>query len=220
MASTTTGNTLIPFYQGFLDDDFAKECQKLPDNQTFTFLHTGKRAQVGQRVETVVHFLDQHHQSVGCRLTGVVTAVGQLPTLEEWKNCQSFIRRLPTCHQCGLSPNHTPRVDVCPVRDCVTNRIGRNGTRPVTLESLMEACLDIHGTLQNQEIVTYQMLHPVDHEKMQGCDNSNLPLKQGRIYRIKFTANDTMACKWTVSSIEDVTDAKEPPADLPSIFLV
>jgi hypothetical protein len=220
-----------------------------------SFLYTGKRARVGQRVETVVHMRDgrrsedptpaddrPHHDGTNsgdtiscngllpCRLSGVVTAVGGLPSFEEWVVNQGLTRRIPKCDRCGLSPfpiQVPPRVPIyfpgsCPRPDCLTNRIsptgdapGRQGGRPYTLEDCMRRCYEMHGTVQGQQIVSYSILHP-DFEPMQ----DRLPFRRGRIYRVRYTAEDAMIHKWCVTSIEDVGDGKEPPNDLPKEFLM
>jgi hypothetical protein len=248
--STTHGGRWIPFFQGFLDDDYAKERQKQFSNhhinsngQPFSFLYTGKRPKLGHRVETVIHFKncrlsqkqgqqqkepqqEERPQFMSYRLTGVVTSVGSLPTIDEWVSSQGTLRRLPTCHHCGLSPSHIPRLAVCPISTCFTNKISRNGTRPFNLKTLMDTCLDVHGTLHGQEITTYQMVSLLPSSRRPNDDNDNnddrnpLPLRNGRIYKVICQSNDDMINKWIVASIEDLTDVEEPPSDLPRVFLL
>ena len=192
-ADHKSGHVVIPFFQGFLDEEHAKHSEQSHDYQNdhlnkshqtpkqrspFSYLYGGKRPQMGQRVETVVHF-EQHQQQgqqqqqrpqhelgdqqedptfVSYRLSGIVTQVGELPTLEEWVPNQSMVVKLPTCHFCGLSPNHIPRTPTCPVQDCITNQISQDDTRPFNLHSLMQTYLETHGTIHGQQIVTYQMV--------------------------------------------------------------
>lgn len=238
----------IAFQQAFLDDDFAQSCERTARGRTSSsFLYTGKRPRLGQRVETAVHltdtrrYADRSHDgrpqdeespygpSPPCRLSGVVTAVGSLPTFAEWAVNQSFTRRFPKCDQCGLSPLPivgTPEDEplfpgTCPKPDCLTNRIsptrdarGDQRGRPYTLAALMERCLHVYGTVHSQEIVSYSVLHPA-FASMQ----DRLPFRSGRIYRVRYAADDEMVRTWCVTSIEDVGDAEEPPGDLPKEFL-
>ena len=84
----------------------------------------------------------------------------------------------------------------------------------MTLEGLMETCLDVYGTVQNQQVVSYCML-PNSTEPP-----PSWPFQKGRIYKIILTAQDEMVYKWCVTNIEDVADAAEPPADIPEVFLL
>ena len=49
------------------------------------FLWTGRKAEVGQRTETQITAAN----GGWCRLSGVVTDVGEMPTLDEWREGDS-----------------------------------------------------------------------------------------------------------------------------------
>ena len=70
--------TIIPFKDGFIKDEWAKLCEPVQQTQ---FLWTGRKAEVGQRTETQISTAEGNW----CRLSGVVTHVGDMPTLDEWK---------------------------------------------------------------------------------------------------------------------------------------
>lgn len=78
----TPTTTIIQFKDGFIKDDWAKLCEPV---QRTPFLWTGRKAEVGQRTETQIAATN----GSWCRLSGVVTHVGEMPTLEEWRSGNS-----------------------------------------------------------------------------------------------------------------------------------
>jgi hypothetical protein len=95
LKETTEVRDEILFVEGFLKDGFAKLCEPV---QGRSFLYTGKRPTVGQSTETQLTF----GNGEWCRLSGVVTAVGRMPTLKKWKSNTSYqacVKGQCTCPQ-------------------------------------------------------------------------------------------------------------------------
>ena len=113
-----------------------------------------------------------------CRLSGIVTEVGQLPTLEEWAP--------PDCDgHCG-NPNCVKISEMCPCQR----------------QQIMTRTLSEFGTIHGQTLISYACLN-FDFYHKEGF----LPFKRGRIYKVTYEADEGKGCFWCVKKIEDVTDS-------------
>lgn len=88
---TATANTAmttnISFKDGYIKDEWAQLVEPVYRGvEGRAFLWTGRKAEVGQRTETQVTTTDY---GGWCRLSGVVTDVGSMPTLDEWRDGDS-----------------------------------------------------------------------------------------------------------------------------------
>lgn len=85
MATNNTTTTEIPFKDGYLKDEYAQRVEPIQRPiEGREFLWTGRKAEVGQRTETQV-ITANGNNNAWCRLSGVVTHVGDMPTLDEWR---------------------------------------------------------------------------------------------------------------------------------------
>ena len=160
----------IPFNDGFVKDVFAKQCE--PFQRPYEFLWTGRRARVGQRTETQVNT-----DGGWCRLSGIVTEVTALPTVEEWTP--------PLC-DCGRA--ECAAANFAEFCDCQKQQY-----REYKLNEL--------GALQGQKIVSFSYLN------FDFYGNEHLPFKSGRIYKVAYDVDEAKDCVWCVTKIEDVTDS-------------
>jgi hypothetical protein len=76
--------TEISFSSGFIKDEMAKMMDSAQPLETF--LWTGRQASVGQRAETQINCIG----GAWCRLSGIVTEVGALPTVCEWAHSDAI----------------------------------------------------------------------------------------------------------------------------------
>lgn len=85
-ATATAMQTTIPFKEGYVKDEWSQLVEPVQRGvEGRAFLWTGRKAEVGQRTESQITTAD----GSWCRLSGVITDVSSLPTLEEWKNGNS-----------------------------------------------------------------------------------------------------------------------------------
>ncbi|KAL9182028.1 hypothetical protein ACHAXT_012371 [Thalassiosira profunda] len=119
----------IAFSNGYLKDEWAQlvePVQKQADGGR-SFLWTGRQAEVGQRTETQVIA-----GGGWCRLSGVVTEVGAMPSLGEWREGDS----------CQLPPG---------VKD--------NSLSIDRQLALRDEFIEHFGTLHGQVVVSYSLLN-------------------------------------------------------------
>lgn len=130
-ANTTTATTTeIPFKDGYLKDEYAQRAEPIQrPTEGRPFLWTGRKAEVGQRTETQVI---TSNGKAWCRLSGVVTHVGDMPTLDEWRMGNSS--QLPE----GIKSQTLPVEEQLVLRDEYIER---------------------YGTLHGQSITSYSVLN-------------------------------------------------------------
>lgn len=161
----------IDFDNGFIFNHWAKNGEENVPHKSF--LCKGRKAKVGQITETFVRVNDQP-----CRLTGVVTKVGPLPSLEEW--------------QMGTS-------DVC-CAHCLDKLYEHK-------EKHRKKVLKEFGTLNGQTFESYSYLNvkiAIPGEAHPHPAPSSM--KQQRIYKVTYVANeDKKMSVWQVTNIQDVT---------------
>ncbi len=92
-SSSTTARS-ITFNSGFGKDGSSKQCEPI-QRPEHGFLWTGREPKVGQRIEVQVNF----DNGVWCRVSGVVTHLGEVPSLEVWKNTTRFYSNVPDAHK-------------------------------------------------------------------------------------------------------------------------
>ncbi|KAG7368939.1 hypothetical protein IV203_031682 [Nitzschia inconspicua] len=221
----TKGET-IQFSDGRIDELGARTSQ---NHERRDFLHCGKRPRKGQRTETIVKLENQVGKleprvTPHIRLSGIVTQVGVLPSFSDWIMGDNFCRRLPTCGHCELrhlqnyEKAHFQFPRACPDPDCYTNRASLNNTRSY-MQTMMARTLLLHGTLHNQEVVSYAHLaNDSWHASSTKYDSMQLPFRPGQVYKISLVAQDSSPVfVWKVKSIENVT-ILERFEDLPEEF--
>ena len=81
-------STVVEIRDGFIKDEFAKQCE--PYQRPYEFLYTGRLPEVGQRTETQITSLNGNW----CRLSGIVTEVGELPTFDMWVTVSFYFSRV------------------------------------------------------------------------------------------------------------------------------
>ena len=171
-----TGAKNIQFCDGFVKDHFAKDCE--PFQRPYQFLWTGRQARVGQRTETQVNAGGQW-----CRLSGVITEVGPLPTMEEYKpsECDG---------SCG-DPDCWDRFsEMC---DC-----DKQAYREKQLQEL--------GALNGQTMTSFAYLNFDFYHILEDSPGA-LPFEVGRVYKVTHVVDDNKPCAWCVTKIENVTDS-------------
>jgi len=207
-ASTSdTGGDNIPFATGSLHELWSRENQA---DEGSPFLHCGMKPRPGLRTETIVYLDDA--KKTGVRLSGVVTSVGELPAFSDWIRGDNFCRRLPHCSYCNLRPlapseeTYYKFPTTCVNHHCYSNRVAIDKSENY-MYTMMKRCLLIHGSLHNQEIVSYASLHPdFDNSLAEEKDMTVIPFQAGRVYKILCRAQDSVPLfHWKVSSIIDVT---------------
>lgn len=215
---------MMPFSHGRLDELGARTNQK---DEKRDFLHCGKRPRKGQRTETVVHLgspteVKDLYLPSWVRLSGVVTQVGHLPSFSDWLMDDNFVKRLPQCGHCILRP--LDKVDFqipfsCPDPACYTNRALLDDTKNF-MHTMMTRTLFLHGTLHNQEIISYAHLSNESVQQLAGLkyDTTTFPFQPGQVYKVTLVAHDsTPFFEWKVKNIENVTNV-ETFEDLPEEF--
>jgi hypothetical protein len=196
--------TFIEFADGFVKDDFAKKCNAI---QVMDFLYTEKRPKLGQRLEIQVSFSNNRW----CRLSGIVTEIGNLPTYDEWIVATSTVP-VPPCRRGEIPADARIRFPRdCPYPNCSTC-ILRQGETEMTLGTLMNRCFKHMGTLQNQTLAGFAYLNFDFHDNQVG-----LPISKGNIYKVTLHADDSKECMWMLDSIENVTESV-PFNELPQEF--
>lgn len=203
-------STLINFYDGAANDELAQNCER---TQGCSFLYTGKNPEVGQRVEMRVQV--DATSNTTCRLSGVVTQVGELPTFDQWVTSSQLAPRPCECTvdpYDGLSPHTLMRFDdPCLIPNCFKCKM-RGKDKEITLGTFLDRSHKHLGTITGQEITAYAYLHFQDFYKQ-----DRLPFTGERIYKVILKADDSMQFMWCVKTIQDVTDVL-PIKDLPQIF--
>lgn len=201
-------SNLISFQDGFINDDFAKLCE--PFQPPFKFLWTGRKPRIGQRTETQVTV-----NGIWCRLSGIVTNVGDLPSFPEWVNNSMLPPQI--CLKCNpsIDPEEVLQPDVQvllePGCECFKCELMGSDSK-LTLAVLKDRCLEKMGTVQNQTLTSYAYLNFDFFSKQ-----DELPFKKGRIYKVQYKVDDRRMCFWCVTSIEDVTGTMKT-SELPQVF--
>jgi len=172
--------SFISFNDGFAKDCFAKMCE--PHQPPHQFLWTGRKPKVGQRVEVQVNFEDW------CRVSGVVTHLDDQPTIGEWK------RTTKMYNGAGVTRDF---MNVDPADGIVDRTDGIGAYYANSKEH--------YGSVHGHEITVYGYLNFDMHYKQ-----SNLPLKDSKVYKLKMKFNDGMNSMWILESIEDVTSISNP----------
>jgi len=97
-AATAKANAKVDFQEGYIKDEWSQLVEPAYRGiEGRAFLWTGRPPEVGQRTETQVT------TTTGwCRLSGVVTDVGPLPTLDEWRSSSISCQQTPIEHQESL----------------------------------------------------------------------------------------------------------------------
>mmetsp|Transcript_24633 Transcript_24633/g.52515 ORF Transcript_24633/g.52515 Transcript_24633/m.52515 type:complete len:198 (-) Transcript_24633:240-833(-) len=132
--------TDIPFQNGYIKDEWSQLVEPaFRSVEGRAFLWTGRAPEVGQRTETQITASDG--AAGWCRLSGVVTEVGPLPTLDEWRDGNS----------CQLPPE---------VRD---------DSSPVERQlELREDFAERFGTLHGQTVTSYAFLNLDFYDRQEG----------------------------------------------------
>jgi len=120
--------TNILFNEGYLKDEWTRLVE--PAHRAVegrAFLWTGRKAEVGQRTETQVTIAD----GGWCRLSGVITDVGEMPTLDEWRDGNSC--QLPP----GVKSNFLPLDQQLTLRDDSIEHFGTLHGQTVTSYSFL-----------------------------------------------------------------------------------
>lgn len=174
----------IDFEQAFIRDDIAE--RREPFQKPDKFLFTGRQPEKGHRTETQVHLENGNW----CMLSGVVTEVGELPSMDEWTSKTCYDEK---CNNC------TPFEELCPChKEAFRNRI-----------------LTELGTLNSQVLVSLAILHFDNYYRQE-----NLPFKEDRVYKVTYVANEGRQFTWEVTKIEDVTEVyKSENEEAANLFL-
>lgn len=128
----------IAFKDGYLKDEWSRLVEPVHRGvEGRAFLWTGRQAEVGQRTETQITTAD----GSWCRLSGVVTAVGEMPTLEEWREGNS----------CQLPPGV------------------KSMALPIDQQLLLrDDFIGQFGTLHGQKVTSYSFLNPDFYDRQEG----------------------------------------------------
>jgi len=194
------------FDSGFINDDFSKQCEPI---QGRPFLYTGRAPKVGQRTEVAVHAGGEY-----CRLSGVVSSVGEVPTFDQWVTTSDIAPPLCDCN--GTDPFAMLRPDTiigmgeCPDPSCLRCEI-RQGRKEMSLGELWEGSRQVLGAVSGQVVTVYAYLN-FDYFHKQG----ELPFQRGEIYRIILKLDDSKMNVWCATSIENVSDL--PGSEFPQVF--
>lgn len=207
----------IPFSNGFVKDSFAKSCQPI---QGRDFLYTGKPAAVGQRLEIQA-------SPVGllnfCRLSGILTELGPLPSYEQWLTTTSIVNGeywkrhleegapLPCRGANAISRKNTGR-PACPNPDCLMCQLCQ-GQDQVSYGELYERSLKVLGTKHGQTATGLCYLNAYFWE-----NQNALQFKAGRLYQVKLKVDDRLEFVWTLESVRDVTAEHTVFEELPEVF--
>ena len=196
------------FRSGFINDDFSKQCEPI---QGRPFLYTGRAPEVGQRTEVAVHAGGEY-----CRLSGVVSSVGEVPTFDQWVTTSS-IAPPPGCCDCKpadpyamLHPDTILGFGDCTDPSCLRCEI-RQGRKEMSLGELWEGSRQLLGALSGQVVTVYAYLN-FDYFHKQG----ELPFQRGEIYRIILKVDDSKMNVWCATSIENISDL--PVSEFPQVF--
>jgi len=199
------------FDDGYINDDFSRQCEPV---QGRPFLYTGRAPRVGQRTEVAVRTGENYS-----RLSGIVTAVGVVPTFDQWVTTSSLAPP-PVC--CDCEPGTTDPYAVlrpetvmgfkegCPDPNCLSCQI-RQGRKEMTLGGLHEGCRELLGAVYGQEVTVYAYLNFDFFHKQR-----ELPFQRGDIYRLIVKVDDSRMNVWCVTSIENVSDL--PASEFPQVF--
>jgi len=133
-----TSSPIISFKNGYLKDEWAQLVEPVQRSiEGRAFLWTGRKAEVGHRTETQITTAD----GGWCRLSGVITSVGDMPTLDEWRDGDSS--QLPP----GVKSKSLPVNEQSSLRDDFLERF---------------------GTLHGQTVTSYSFLNPDFYDRQEG----------------------------------------------------
>lgn len=130
------------------------------------------------------------HNGSWCRMSGVVTEVGFLPTVKVWQKTTKYLG----CLDKGC------------VKDCYPTIFSKYDKCEPSLELMMNDLFVHDGCLNGQRIVSYAILNYNFH----GDREYFLPVRKDRVYRIEFEAQDMMYHFWVVKKVMDVTNEPHP----------
>lgn len=117
------------------------------------FLWTGRKAEVGQRTETQITAAN----GGWCRLSGVVTDVGEMPTLDEWREGDSC--QLPP----GVKTNSLPMEQRLALRDQYIEHFGTLHGQVATSYSILNFDFyDKQEQLPFKRARVYKVVHVAD----------------------------------------------------------
>ena len=135
---STTPTTMaanIAFKDGYIKDEWSQLAEPIQRGvEGRAFLWTGRKAEVGQRTETQVTTPTDGTKEGWCRLSGVVTEVGAMPTLDQWRAGNSC--QLPP----GVKSNALPIEDQSDERDGYIEHFGTLHGQTIT----SYACLNMN----------------------------------------------------------------------------
>lgn len=213
---STTRN--IPIKTGFVKDQFAQSCQRIQYFRDFLF--TGRRAAVGQRLEIQVDPVSSssasRHGPGFCRVSGILTELGPMPSFEEWITTTTVFG--DSFHKEGEPPATRdmpiipPPCPPCPDPDCIQCQCLRGEPR-VSLGTFFARCLEYLGTLHGQTAkgLCYLNSDFWDYEE-------SLPVHAGRLYEVELKVDDGKVFVWHLESVRDVTAEYTNFDDLPEVF--
>mmetsp|Transcript_20222 Transcript_20222/g.32804 ORF Transcript_20222/g.32804 Transcript_20222/m.32804 type:complete len:217 (-) Transcript_20222:739-1389(-) len=152
----TKTTTKIAFQEGYIKDEWSQLVEPAYRGiEGRAFLWTGRTPEVGQRTETQVTTAASTNGPAGswCRLSGVVTDVGPLPTLDEWRSSSISCQQTPIEHQESL-------------RDDVLSRFGTLHGQQVTSYAFLNFDFyDRQEELPFKRGRVYKVTHEADETK-------------------------------------------------------
>lgn len=159
---TMSAAAAIPFQEGYIKDEWSQLVE--PAYRAVegrAFLWTGRRPEVGQRTETQVTTSSSDARRAGwCRLSGVVTDVGPLPTLDEWRGGGS--RQLPP----EVRTSSLPVEDQLSLRESSIERFGTLHGQTVTSHAFLDCDFyDRQGGLPFKRGRVYRVTHVADEDR-------------------------------------------------------
>mmetsp|Transcript_4539 Transcript_4539/g.8129 ORF Transcript_4539/g.8129 Transcript_4539/m.8129 type:complete len:212 (-) Transcript_4539:103-738(-) len=148
-AATAKANAKVDFEEGYIKDEWSQLVEPAYRGiEGRAFLWTGRTPEVGQRTETQVTTTKGW-----CRLSGVVTNVGPLPTLDEWRSSSVSCEQTPIEHQESL-------------RDDVLSRFGTLHGQQVTSYAFLNFDFyDRQEELPFKRGRVYEVTHVADETK-------------------------------------------------------
>lgn len=155
--TTPIATTAISIKDGFIKDEWSQLVEPAyRAAEGRAFLWTGRRPAVGQRTETQVIVADDGW----CRLSGVVTDVGDLPSLDAWRDGDSC--RLPS----DVRANALPLDRQLALRDDFVERLGTLHGQTVTSHALLNPDFyDRQDGLPFRRARVYRVTHAADENR-------------------------------------------------------
>lgn len=156
MSNSSSATTVIEIYDGYIDDENSKKSERF--QPPYKFLFSGRIPEIGQRAEIHATAMSGH----GCRLSGIVTHVGDLPTFDQWVTTTCIV---PVPCDCfgqdpfsKLSPDTMMPFDPdcrLPQNHCFRCRLRKEGETEATFGTMMNRFHELEGTIHGQEITVF-----------------------------------------------------------------